>query len=121
LNALPRLAPGAVPYGADQHTACLALLQEGRVDAITGDNTVLAGLVAQDPGTKVLEESLSKEPYGLAAAKDHPELARYVNGVLERIRRDGTWQRLYAKHFGTRLSARTPSPPPLDLTKPLPS
>lgn len=118
LNALPRLAPGAVPYGADQHTACLALLQEGRVDAITGDNTVLAGLVAQDPGTKVLGESLSEEPYGLAAARNHPELARYVNGVLQRIRRDGTWQRLYNARFRAPLGADTP--PPLDLSKPLP-
>jgi polar amino acid transport system substrate-binding protein len=117
LNALPRLAPGAVPYGADQHTACLALLQEGRVDAITGDNTVLAGLVAQDPGTKVLGQSLSSEPYGLATAKAHPELAQYVNSVLSRIVKDGTWQKLYTRYFTTLGPA---SPPKLDTTKPLP-
>jgi polar amino acid transport system substrate-binding protein len=118
LNALPRLAPGAVPYAADQHTACLALLQEGRVDAITGDNTVLAGLKAQDPGTKVLGESLSSEPYGLATAKDHPELARYVNGVLSRIVANGTWQRLYDKYFAEALGPKRP--PKLVVTKPLP-
>ena len=118
LNALPRLAPGAVPYGADQHTACLALLQEGQVDAITGDNTVLAGLKAQDPGTKVLGQRLSSEPYGLATAKAHPELARYVNSVLGRIEADGTWQRLYDKYFAAALGRK--SPPKLDLNKPLP-
>jgi polar amino acid transport system substrate-binding protein len=118
LNALPRLAPGAVPYGADQHTGCLALLQEGRVDAITGDNTVLAGLKAQDPSTKVLGESLSSEPYGLATAKSHPELARYVNGVLSRIEGDGTWQRLYDKYFAKALGPKRP--PTLVVTKRVP-
>ena len=35
--------------GADTHTGCLVLFQQGDVDAITGDDTVLAGLAAQDP------------------------------------------------------------------------
>jgi polar amino acid transport system substrate-binding protein len=118
LDALPRLAPGAVPYGADQHTACLALLQEGRVDAITGDNTVLAGLNVQDPSTRVLKETLSSEPYGLASARAHPELVRYVNSVLKRMEDDGTWQRLYDKYFAKPLGPK--KPPPLDTSKPLP-
>jgi polar amino acid transport system substrate-binding protein len=118
LNALPRLAPGAKPVGADQHTACLALLQEGTVDAITGDNTVLAGLQAQSRGTKVLKQRLSQEPYGLAAAKDHPEVAQFVNGVLARVIKDGTWQRLYDKYFKTALGAA--GPPTLDTSKRLP-
>jgi polar amino acid transport system substrate-binding protein len=118
LNALPELAPGVVPYGADQHTACLALLQEGRVDAITGDNTVLAGLKAQDPGTRVLGQDLSSEPYGLASAKDHPEVARYATAVLARIFKDGTWQRLYDKYFKAALGSD--QPPTLDPPKPGP-
>jgi polar amino acid transport system substrate-binding protein len=119
LTALPRLAPGAKPYGADQHTACLALLQEGRVDAITGDNTVLAGLVKQEPATEVLPEKVSSEPYGLGVAKAHPEFARYVNGVLQRMIGDGTWQRLYDRWFKGPLNASA-APARLVLTRPLP-
>jgi polar amino acid transport system substrate-binding protein len=119
LDAIPRLAPGAKPYGADQHTACLALLQEGRVDAITGDNTVLAGLVAQDPTTQVLPEKVSSEPYGLGVAKSHPEFARYVNGVLQKMIGDGTWQQLYDKWFKVPLNAAA-SPPKLRLDRRLP-
>ena len=37
------------PSGAATHTGCLVLFQNGEVDAIAGDDTVLAGLVAQDP------------------------------------------------------------------------
>ncbi|MFC7500827.1 transporter substrate-binding domain-containing protein, partial [Nocardioides sp. GCM10030258] len=34
---------------AANHTGCLIKFQNGEVDAITGDDTVLAGLAAQDP------------------------------------------------------------------------
>jgi len=111
LNALPRLAPGAVPVGADQHTACLALLQEGRIDAITGDDTVLAGLAAQDPATEVVGGKLSSEPYGLAVAKQHPEFARFVNTVLEQARTDGSWQASYDKWFDDSLDPAKPPAP----------
>ena len=37
------------------HTGCLVLLQQGKADAITGDDIVLAGLAAQDPYTVIIE------------------------------------------------------------------
>ena len=37
------------------HTGCLVLFQQGEVDAITGDDTVLAGLAAQDPYAEVVQ------------------------------------------------------------------
>ena len=49
------------------------------------------------------------EPLGLPVQS--PDLVRFVNGVLERIRSDGTWQQLY----NTRLSALGLSPGPPDL------
>ena len=41
---------------ADNHTGCLIKFQRGEVDAITGDDTVLAGLAAQDPYAVVPEQ-----------------------------------------------------------------
>jgi polar amino acid transport system substrate-binding protein len=116
LANVTRLAPGGVQVEADQHTACLALLQEGRVDAITGDDTVLAGLVAQDPATKVVGGALTSEPYGLAVAKRHPEFARFVNRVLADLPAS-RWQQSYTRWFITPLG-RNPltraAPPPPD-------
>jgi polar amino acid transport system substrate-binding protein len=110
---------GVVPVEVDQHTTCLALLQQGRVDAITGDSTVLAGLKAQDPKfVEVLPGSLGAEPYGLAVAKDHPEFARYVNAVLARYVADGSWQASYDKYFASALQAG--SPPTPQYGRPLP-
>ncbi len=103
---------GIVPVEVDQHTTCLALLQQGRVDAITGDSTVLAGLTEQDPRfVEVLPGSLGAEPYGLAVAKDHPEFARYVNAVLARYVADGDWQASYDRYFAAALGADRPPPP----------
>lgn len=87
--------PGVQPVSAEIHSDCLALWQEGKVDAITGDDAILAGFEAQDPHAKIVGQSLEDEPYGLAVASAHPEFARYLNAVLATARSDGTWQRLY--------------------------
>ena len=73
---------GVVPVPSDSHTGCLVLFQQGKVDAITGDDTVLAGLAAQDPYAKVVGRAFTAEPYGLGVNKDHVDLVRFVNGVL---------------------------------------
>lgn len=105
---------GVVPVQVDQHTTCLALLQQGRVDAITGDSTVLAGLAEQDDGVTVLPGQFSEdasEPYGLAVAKDHPEFAAFVNDVLRDYIADGRWQASYDTYFKDALKAGTPPEP----------
>ena len=47
---------------------CLVAMQQGEADATTGDDTVLAGLAAQDPNTEVVGETFTDEPYGLGHA-----------------------------------------------------
>jgi polar amino acid transport system substrate-binding protein len=110
---------GIVPVQVDQHTTCLALLQQGRVEAITGDSTVLAGLAAQDPKhVEVLPGSLGAEPYGLAVAKAHPEFVQYVNAVLRDYVADGRWQASYRTYFADALGPATP--PTAQYGRPLP-
>ncbi len=80
---------------AANHTGCLVKFQQGAVDAITGDDTVLAGLAAQDPYAVVPEQQkLTDEPYGIGANKDDVDLIRFINSVLEERRRNGDWQAL---------------------------
>jgi polar amino acid transport system substrate-binding protein len=91
-------------------TDCLVLFQQGSVDGITGDDTVLAGFAAQDPYAKVIGPQFTQEPYGLGMSRKRPELVRFVNTVLQRIRTDGTWQRIYSRWLSA-LGA-PPAPPP---------
>jgi len=89
--------PGVIPHPVPLRTDCLVALQRGEVDAITSDDAILLGFHAQDPYTKVIGPAIEREPYGMAISKSHPDLVRFVNRELARMRADGTWRRLYRK------------------------
>ena len=71
------LAPHAIPYPVPERTDCLVDLQQGLVDAITSDDSILLGLEAQDPYTKIVGTSLAQEQYGMVIEK-HPSRLRQV-------------------------------------------
>jgi polar amino acid transport system substrate-binding protein len=98
-----------IPFPVEQRTDCLVALQEGRVSAISSDDAILLGFKAQDPNTKIIGPSLAPEPYGMAIDRSHPDLVRFVNGVLARVRSDGSWKAIYRRWLGP--FAPTPSPP----------
>lgn len=114
LDNLVRLAPEAVAVGAPNHTGCLVLFQRGEVDAITGDDTVLAGLAAQDPYAVVLDgDAFTEEPYGIGVPTQATDLAAFVNGVLEQMRADGRWDAAYNRWLAPTLGAGTIQPTPV--------
>ena len=100
-----------IAVSAPQAIDCLVELQQGGVDAISTDDSILAGFKAQDPYTKIVGPSLADVPYGMAISKAHPEFVRFVNGVLARMRADGTWRRIYAHWLGKLTHSKTPAPP----------
>ncbi|RDH76930.1 ABC transporter substrate-binding protein [Mycolicibacterium moriokaense] len=102
------LDPRPTLIGVTSWTDCLLMVQQGQADAISTDDVVLKGLARQDPDVDVVGESLGIEPYGVGIAKGKQDLVRFVNGVLEDIRDDGTWERLYDRW----LSSVGPSPGP---------
>jgi polar amino acid transport system substrate-binding protein len=101
----------AQPVLVDNWTDCLVALQRNQVDAVSTDDAILSGLAAQDPYTRILEPRFTDEPYGLAINLSHPEFVRFVNGVLDRMRADGTWASIYAKWLGPVTKAAPPPPP----------
>jgi polar amino acid transport system substrate-binding protein len=70
---------------------------------------VLAGLAAQDPTTKIVGPRFTDEPHGLAFARGATDFVRFVNGILDRMRADGTWTALYNRWLAATLG---PAPPP---------
>ncbi|MDH6577702.1 polar amino acid transport system substrate-binding protein [Kitasatospora sp. MAP5-34] len=101
--------PPVVPVGVADWTDCLVLLQLGQIQGISTDEHILQGLQAQDPQTELVGPAFTAEPHGLAIARENTDLVRYTNAVLDQIRTDGTWQRLYERWMGR--FGPTPQPP----------
>lgn len=93
--------------GVPENSDCLVLLQQGQVDAATTDDTILAGLALEDRRVAVRGAPLASEPYAIGVAPQNTDLLRFVNGVLDRLKTDGTWASIVAATFGG-----TPAPPP---------
>jgi polar amino acid transport system substrate-binding protein len=111
LMAVPTTPPIDVVQVPDQ-SDCLVLLQQGSIDAISTDDTVLAGLAAQDPYTKIIGSRFTDEPYGMAIGLQHPEFTAFVNGVLTGLKSSGELQALYAKWLGPAFGGTLPPVPP---------
>lgn len=97
----------AIPYQVNYWSDCLVALQQGQVAGISTDDSILHGLQAQDPFTKIIPQQLEPEPYGLGIAKAHPDFVRFVNAVLAQIESNGTWQADYRQWVGS----PAPAPP----------
>jgi polar amino acid transport system substrate-binding protein len=97
-----------IPVPVTYWTDCLVKLQQGDVAAISTDDSILAGLAAQDPWTKIVGPRFTNEPYGLAISQQHADFVRFVNAVLQQMRANGQWRASYARWVGTPV----PAPPP---------
>jgi len=103
-----KVASKPIPVAKDAFGDCLVAFQQNEVDAISTDDTILAGMAAQDPYAKVVGQKFTQEPYGMAMSPDHPEFTRFVNAVLAKNRENGTWTATYKKWLGAFGAAPTP-------------
>ena len=83
-------------------TDCLMALQRHQTDAVYTDDAILSGLKAQDPYMKLVGDDMTENHYGVGIpidvdGKPSTGLTMQVNTTMERIRRDGTWSRLFDK------------------------
>jgi polar amino acid transport system substrate-binding protein len=97
-----------VAYGVVDFSDCLVAIQQNEAVAASTDDTILAGLAAQDPNLEVLPASLESEPYGIAVGLTATDLERFVNGVLAQIRSNGEWEVIYDKWLAQPLGPALP-------------
>lgn len=97
----------------DDISDCMVLFQQGKTDSVTGDDTVLAGFVKQDPYAQVVGAAFTNEPYGLGIRKDQVDFVRFVNGVLAQIRTDGRYAQLFDKDVRQSAADQPPALDPL--------
>lgn len=108
LKRLQQIDPSPIIVTVVTWADCLVALQQREVDAVSTDDAILAGLVAQDPYLHITGPNMAEQPYGIGINLDNTALVRFVNGTLERIRTDGTWDTLYRKW----LTVLGPAPAP---------
>ena len=74
-------------------------LTQGKIDAVIIDNEPAKVFVAENEGTKILEEDFAVEEYAAAIAKDNTELLEKVNTALAELTEDGTLQAIVDKYI----------------------
>jgi polar amino acid transport system substrate-binding protein len=99
-----------VPVQVDNWSDCLIMLQQGQVAAVSTDDTILSGMVAQDPNVKMAGPRFTQEPYGIGIPKANVDMVRFVNAVLEQSIADGRWAASYDRWLGATGEPR-PAPP----------
>jgi polar amino acid transport system substrate-binding protein len=98
---IAEIAPKAILYPVEARSDCVVALQQGDVEAITSDDTILRSFQSQDKVVDLTRVVMlpggdaEAEPYAIAITKKHEDLVRFVNGVLEEMRQDGTLHALY--------------------------
>jgi polar amino acid transport system substrate-binding protein len=108
LDNIAKVTPKPVAVAMPAFGDCLVAFQQNQVDAISTDDTILAGMAAQDPYAQVVGPRFTAEPYGMAMSPQHPEFTRFVNAVLAQNRANGTWTATYKKWLGAFGPAPTP-------------
>lgn len=95
--------PGVQLQEFDTYSKCLDLVANGQLDALTTDNTILAGYAAQKQYTdklKVVGNTFSEERYGIGIEKGDTALCEDINEALTAMVDDDSWQKSVDDNFG---------------------
>jgi glutamate transport system substrate-binding protein len=102
-NVTDKIAPDANLRENSGYSECIAALQSGAVDAVTTDDSILAGFAAQDKYKgqfKLVGEKLSNENYGVGVKKGDKATVDKINAALEKMVNDGAWDTAVKENFG---------------------
>nr|WSW43330.1 glutamate ABC transporter substrate-binding protein [Streptomyces sp. NBC_01001] len=112
-NVKTKLAPEADLQQNPGYSECLTALENKAVDALTTDDSILAGYAAQEKNKgkfKLVGLKLSDEPYGIGLKKGDKDLQTKVNAALKKMQADGAWEAAVQKNFGPANYKAEPAP-----------
>jgi polar amino acid transport system substrate-binding protein len=96
--------PTAEVLSFDDYPQAFLALQQGKVSAVTTDESILAGLLAKAPNKKAFEippkVQISEEPYGLGMRKGDAKFVEFVNKTIVEMEKKGDAKKIYDKWFG---------------------
>ncbi|MBD0843895.1 MULTISPECIES: glutamate ABC transporter substrate-binding protein [unclassified Streptomyces] len=112
-NVKNDFAPKANLKENSGYSECIAALQSGTVDALTTDDSILAGYASQSQYKgqfKLAGLKLSNENYGIGVQKGDTETLNKINDALEKMVSDGSWQKAVDDNFGPAGYKNEPAP-----------
>ncbi len=98
-RTLKQLAPNAIIRGAKDYSEALEFLKSGSAAAIFGDDSVLYGILSDNPNLKILNKRYTKEYYAIAIRKEenNESLKTRLNSVLEMMQNEGVLNKMKSK------------------------
>ncbi|MBV2357770.1 glutamate ABC transporter substrate-binding protein [Streptomyces sp. J2-1] len=112
-NVQKTIAPKANLKENSAYSECIAGLQNGAVDAVTTDDSILAGFAAQDKYQgqfKLAGLKLSNENYGIGVKKGDSATVDKINKALEKMVSDKSWDKAVETNFGPANYKNEPAP-----------
>ena len=85
------------------YSECVAALMANTIDAVTTDDTILAGYAAQEQYVgklKVVGAPFSEERYGIGLKKGDTALCQKVSDAITKMESDGAWQKAVDDNLG---------------------
>jgi glutamate transport system substrate-binding protein len=95
--------PGVQLQEFGTYSECLPALQTGAIDALTTDDTILAGYAAQEQYKgkfKVVGKPFSEEKYGIGLKKGDTAMCTKITDAIKKMISDGTWQKALDANLG---------------------
>lgn len=95
--------PGVNLQEFGTYSECVAALVSNGVDALTTDDTILAGYASQEQykgKLKVVGQTFSEERYGVGLKKGDTALCEKVNAAITKMVSDGAWQKAVDDNLG---------------------
>jgi glutamate transport system substrate-binding protein len=111
-NVKDKLAPKANLQQYPSYSQCLNGLQNGAIDALTTDDSILAGYASQAAFKgkfKLGGFKMTNENYGIGVKKGS-DLKAKINSALEKMVSDGSWEKAVEKNFGPANYKNEPAP-----------
>ncbi|WP_026119430.1 transporter substrate-binding domain-containing protein [Nocardiopsis ganjiahuensis] len=86
---------------AESYSACIERLSDGTVDAVSTDNLILAGFLAEDPDSfRFVNNPFTDEKYGVGLPHGDVAACEAVNKAISEMYQDGTAAGLLEEWFG---------------------
>ncbi|GAA2431192.1 glutamate ABC transporter substrate-binding protein [Streptomyces pulveraceus] len=112
-NIKDKLAPKADLQTYGGYSECLTGLENKVIDALTTDDSILAGYASQQNFQgkfKLAGFKMTNENYGIGLKKGDADLKKKINDALTKMVSDGSWDKAVKDNFGPANYKNEPAP-----------